>query len=145
VEINGTTVFTNQNTRPIIPDGGYVSPLRTVVATVPANGYVTFSVDTVGTTTPGSGLTVQLLGRAGGSTRSAPVTYGEHLITWSRGQWHYRGTVIVNRPSSPDVIAAYADGGRAVWDTSNDPTFTTPPPLAIPGDVWLHHADVNPV
>lgn len=67
----------------------------------------------------------------------APV-YGEHLVTLVGGTWRYRGAVVSQRPAT----ATYADGGRVVWDTSQDATFTDPPPLAVNGDVWLPHSSV---
>lgn len=67
--------------------------------------------------------------------------YGEHLVTWSGSEWRYRGATVTVRPAT----AAYADGGRVVWDTSTDATVTTPPALAVTGDAWLPHGDVDPL
>lgn len=68
--------------------------------------------------------------------------YGEHIITWTNDTWVYRGNVVVARPAT---IPAYALGSRAVWDTSLDETVTTPPVMAIVGDVWFPHGDVDPL
>lgn len=62
VKVNGTTIFTTQANRPTIAIGtnasGYVTNMD--VATVAAGSYVTIDVAQVGSTIPGSDLTVQL-------------------------------------------------------------------------------------
>lgn len=68
--------------------------------------------------------------------------YGDHLVTWSGGAWHYRGAVVTARPTG---LPTYAQGARVVWDTSLDPAVSDPPPLALAGDVWTPHGDVDPL
>jgi hypothetical protein len=79
---------------------------------------------------------------ANGWTFSDPSTwtsiYGEHLVVWNGTAWRYRGQTVTVRPTT----AAYSDGGRVLWDTSMDQTVTTPPALAVLGDVWFPHGSV---
>jgi hypothetical protein len=62
VDINGTTIFTTQANRPTIPAAGNTSgKVTNMDVTTVANGdYLTVDVDQVGSTTPGSDLTVQV-------------------------------------------------------------------------------------
>jgi hypothetical protein len=62
INVDGTTIFTTQANRPTIADGGYTSGKKTnmTVTTVPVGSYLTVDIDQVGSTTPGSDLTVQL-------------------------------------------------------------------------------------
>ncbi|MFG1977044.1 hypothetical protein ACGFJC_47595 [Nonomuraea fuscirosea] len=61
VHKNGTTVFTNQANRPIIAAGTTTIKRTTIdVPTVADGDYLTVDVDAVGSTTPGSDLTVQI-------------------------------------------------------------------------------------
>lgn len=63
VNVDGTSIFTNQSLRPTIADGG-----NTVLANFdqymlvwPAGSYLTIDVDQIGSTTPGENLTVNVL------------------------------------------------------------------------------------
>lgn len=67
--------------------------------------------------------------------------YGDHIIVLFGGQWYYRGQVITERPTG---IAPYAEGGRAIWVTSTDETYTTFPTEVVFGDVWEPHGNVDP-
>jgi hypothetical protein len=67
--------------------------------------------------------------------------YGEHLVTWDGSGWRYRGATITVRPAG---VATYVNGGRVLWDSSQDPTVTDFPTLAAAGDAWLPHGDVDP-
>lgn len=62
IDINGASVFTSASHQPIIAAGAYTSGKVTTIdtPTVPDGGYLTVDVDQIGTTTPGSDLTVQL-------------------------------------------------------------------------------------
>jgi len=60
VNINGATIFTNQGNRPTIPAGG-TSSGRVASMNVtdwPDGAYITVDVDQVGSSVPGSALTV---------------------------------------------------------------------------------------
>jgi hypothetical protein len=62
VNQNGTTLFTTPTNRPTIPDGAHTSSLAVPDTVTLADGdYITVDVDQVGSTTPGSDLTVQIL------------------------------------------------------------------------------------
>lgn len=62
VNKNGTTVFTTQANRPTIADGANDSGVEVPDIVALADGdYITIDVDQVGSTTPGSDLTVQIL------------------------------------------------------------------------------------
>lgn len=59
VNLNGTTIFTTQANRPTIADGATVgSEAAPDVTAVLAGQYLTVDVDQVGSSTPGSNLTV---------------------------------------------------------------------------------------
>lgn len=62
ISINGTTIFTNQANRPTIAAGGNTSGKITNmdITSVAVGNYLTVDIDQVGTTTPGSDLTVQV-------------------------------------------------------------------------------------
>ncbi len=62
IKVNGTTIFTTQANRPNIAAGANVSNYVTNmdVASVPAGSYITVDVAQVGSTIPGSDLTVQI-------------------------------------------------------------------------------------
>lgn len=61
VEKNGTTIFTTQGNRPTIAVSTHTDVSGTPDVTALAAGdYLTFSVDQVGSTIPGSDLTVQV-------------------------------------------------------------------------------------
>lgn len=62
--------------------------------------------------------------------------YGTHLITWNGSAWRYRGATVTVRPTT---IPTYDDGAQVMWDTTQDVTVTTPPALAINGDLWRPH------
>lgn len=62
VNKNGTTVFTTQANRPTITAGANASGVQTPdVTTLVAGDYLTIDVDQVGSTTPGTDLSVVLL------------------------------------------------------------------------------------
>jgi hypothetical protein len=62
VNIGGTTVFTTQANRPTIPAGSLTDLADAVnVATLPPGGYLTVDVDEVGSSTPGTDLTVNIV------------------------------------------------------------------------------------
>lgn len=62
IKVNGTTIFTTQANRPAIAAGAYASSYVTNmdVTSVPAGSYITVDVAQVGSTIPGSDLTVQV-------------------------------------------------------------------------------------
>lgn len=61
VNLNGTTIYTTQANRPSIASGQVTDTAGDPdVATWPVGEYLTVDVDQVGTTTPGSGLTVTI-------------------------------------------------------------------------------------
>jgi len=60
VNLNGTTIFTTQGDRPTIVDGGFTDTSVPAVTSVVAGDYLTIDIDQVGSTTPGSNLTVQV-------------------------------------------------------------------------------------
>jgi hypothetical protein len=60
VNRNGTTIFTTQSNRPKILDGGGSVP-GTPDVTILFSGYLTVDVDQVGSTTPGSDITVAVV------------------------------------------------------------------------------------
>lgn len=66
--------------------------------------------------------------------------YGDHLVVWNGTDWRYKGATVVARPTT----ASFTNGARVVWDTSLDDTVTTPPTLAVAGDVWIPHGEVTP-
>lgn len=61
VNADGTSIFIADR-QPVIPDGANSSPLVTelLTATIEPDSYLTIDVDTVGTSTPGADLVVQL-------------------------------------------------------------------------------------
>lgn len=68
--------------------------------------------------------------------------YGDHLLTLidgDTGQFGYRGEVVTDRPTTP----TYAQGARSVIDTTQDPTYNSPPPFALTGDAWVPNEDAN--
>ena len=62
INVNGTTVFTNQANRPTIAASASTSGKVTAidVATIGIGDYLTVDVDQVGSATPGSDLVVQV-------------------------------------------------------------------------------------
>lgn len=62
VNVNGTTIFTNQANRPTVAAAGNTSGKVTSmnVTTVADGSYLTVDIDQIGSTTPGSDLTVQV-------------------------------------------------------------------------------------
>ena len=62
INVNGTTIFTTQANRPTILAGSYTSGKITNmnVATVNDGSYLTVDIDQIGSSTPGSDLTVQV-------------------------------------------------------------------------------------
>jgi len=64
---------------------------------------------------------------------------GDQVVRWDpdNDRWRYNGATITARPTT----AAFPDG-LVEWNTSTDPTYTTPPPLAVVGDKWLAHGSV---
>jgi hypothetical protein len=62
INVDGATIFTSQGNRPTVTAGSYTSGKRTNmnITTVPVGSYLTVDVDQVGSTTPGSDLTVQV-------------------------------------------------------------------------------------
>lgn len=63
---------------------------------------------------------------------------GEQLVTWTGTNWVYNRKTISARPTTP----TYNQGARIIWDSSLDSTMSTPPTLAIAGDIWHPHHDV---
>lgn len=62
VEKNGTTIFTTQANRPVIAANANTGQSTTIdVATLNEGDYLQFSVDQVGSTTPGSDLVIQVM------------------------------------------------------------------------------------
>lgn len=62
VNVNGSSIFTSSGSEPTIPDGTNTSGLATpAVTTLSDSDYITVDVDQVGSTSPGSDLTVQIL------------------------------------------------------------------------------------
>lgn len=62
VHVNGSTIFTDQGSRPAIGAGTNTSgPVVPNVTTVPAAAYITVDIDQVGSVDPGADLTVQIL------------------------------------------------------------------------------------
>jgi len=62
VNVNGSTIFSSPPTRPLILDGENTSELAIPTITALTEGdYITVDVAQVGSTTPGSDLTVQIL------------------------------------------------------------------------------------
>lgn len=62
VNRNGVTLFTTQGSRPQIPDGQLVSAIAVPdITAVAANSRLSVDVDQVGSGTPGSDLTVEIL------------------------------------------------------------------------------------
>lgn len=62
IHLDGTTIFTTQSNRPVIADGQYTGSSSVIeVSAWPVGGYLTFGVDTVGSGTPGSDLSVQVI------------------------------------------------------------------------------------
>lgn len=61
-------------------------------------------------------------------------------LVWNGSQWWdtVAGAVAVARPSVPAWPA-----GWVLWDTHNDVTFDTPPPLASTDDEWEPHDDLD--
>ncbi len=66
--------------------------------------------------------------------------HGDHLVVWNGTAWKYRGAVVAARPTT----ASFSNGGRVIWDTSLYDTVTTPPTLAVAGDIWIPHGEVTP-
>jgi len=60
VNLNGTTIFTTQANRPTILAAGFTDTSIPDVTSVVAGDYLTIDIDQVGSTTPGSNLTVQV-------------------------------------------------------------------------------------
>lgn len=62
VNIDGTTIYTNQANRPSIASGDLTDLGGTPdVVTVPAGGYITADVDAIGSGTPGANLSIQVV------------------------------------------------------------------------------------
>lgn len=67
--------------------------------------------------------------------------FGAVPVVWNGTGWRCRGATITAR--NQVTVGAYADGGYILWDSSLYSAVTTPPSLAIAGDKWLPHGDVN--
>lgn len=60
VNKNGTTIFTTQGDRPTILAAGFTDTSVPAVTSLVSGDYLTIDIDQVGSTTPGSNLTVQV-------------------------------------------------------------------------------------
>jgi hypothetical protein len=67
--------------------------------------------------------------------------FGVVPVIWNGSAWRCRGATITAR--NQVTVAAFTDGAYIMWDSSTDADVTTPPSLAIAGDKWLPHGDVN--
>lgn len=62
LNVNGTTVFTNQSNRPTVAIEGHQATVGAIDVTLwPSDGYISWDVDLVGTTSPGSLATLTVL------------------------------------------------------------------------------------
>jgi hypothetical protein len=88
VNINGVSIFTTQSNRPTIADGGNVSTVYMPDTTsVAADQFITVDIDQVGSTSPGTDLTVIIeLTRAisgGGAEPHSHLGADDHLFPFS--------------------------------------------------------------
>jgi hypothetical protein len=60
VHKNGTTIFTDPQTRPTISAGGYTATSTPAVVALAAGDFLTVDIDAVGSTQPGADLTVSV-------------------------------------------------------------------------------------